>query len=143
MSIKELKREEVAMKLATEGIFEGYVRNGEKDDWDKTNITGIDFKERGRDFLSEKCGWWRHCGIEIHPEYEPYPDDEMPDLKRLDGITSKQYNVEHTITSIDKKSKDLTFVFVHLYGWISNKRLFDDFTHIDGSPIGRLKGSGK
>lgn len=72
------------------------------------------------------------------PEYEPWPDDMMPNLARGEWIVSKASGIEFHISRIDHRGNTLAHVY---FGgeWHSNKVIFEDYTKTDGTPIGRLK----
>jgi len=78
-----------------------------------------------------------YCYISIEPEYEAYPSNECPPLKCGDIIMSKNEPIaEILITKICRKGED---PYIHLFGWKSNEDLFENYTYIDGSTIGRIK----
>lgn len=133
--IKELTPQEVARRLADEGCFEGMVRNYSCEKWANRIITGIDFDSQ----LPIRCKYleyYRHCAIKIPDEYIPYPDDECPPLKCGDVLISKCDKTENIIVSIDKRKDEKGHVFIQS-SWKYNKELFDLYTYLDGSPIGK------
>lgn len=93
--------------------------------------------KNGRKYYTAK--WMKSEIEEINePEYEPWPDDMMPNLERGEWIVSKTTGIEFHISRIDRRY--CTLVYVYFGGsWHSNKRLFEDYTKLDGTPIGRQK----
>lgn len=137
--IKELTVKEVAEKLAKEGYFEGYVRGYAGQRWNPAIIKGIYCYKTDCPFIVSRNEYWSNCGIEIPDEYEPYPDDVCPDLKCGDVIVSKKgHPTELMVTMVTREGNAK---HIHLFDWKDNKFLFENYTYLDGSPIGRVKGS--
>ena len=138
--IKELTRQEVAKKLSEYGCFEGYVRDGSNDEWEKELITGVDLDEITDTAIYTKYSGYCLCAIEVPGEYEPYPDDVCPDLKCGDVIINKADNIKHLVSAIDERNLNTKHIRID-EGWIiDNEALFNCYVKSDGTPIGRLKG---
>ena len=106
----------------------------------KAKIIGVKLNKSGMPFIahiSDTILPFLYCAIEVpdpEPKYIPYPDNECPPLKCGDVIVSKGEKIEQLITVVDKKSPCHVRTACN---WQTNKELFDCFTHIDGSPIGK------
>ena len=136
--IKELTLQEVARKLADEGVFDGLVKDYSSS-WNKEKIIGVYFSDRDYPIVTKKENWL-HCAIEIpdpKPVYEPYPDDVCPPLKCGDVVISKITNTKYLVTATSNEYK-LGHVYV-LDDFVTNECLFEEYTYQDGSPIGRIK----
>ena len=136
--IKELTRKEVAQKLVEEVCFDGYVRDSNSKNWIKTKITGIIMIESAIYPFCTEEGVYNYCAIEVPDEYEPYPDDVCPNLKCGDVIISKSDNINWLVTAIDEKKCNIKHIIIS-GRWIRNDVLFNHYTKLDGTPIGRLK----
>ena len=137
--IKELTVQEVARKLADEGVFDGLVKDYSSS-WNKEKIIGVYFSDRDYPIVTKKENWL-HCAIEIpdpKPVYEPYPDDVCPPFKLGDVIVGKPSGIEFIVTGLDKRTYKQNHIFF-CDNWMSNKNLFENYTYQDGSPIGRIK----
>ena len=77
------------------------------------------------------------CGIEIPVEYEPYQNNEKPDLNCGDVIVNKHDAMQKLITMCDKTGRKGCFIYANT--WINNDSLFNHYTKADGTPIGRIK----
>ena len=136
--IKRLTFQEVAKKLAEEGVFVGYVRGCKTRQWATSIITGIDLNPEIVHKFIAKTGRFASCAIEIPDEYEPYPDDVCPPLKCGDVIVSKDKKRNVLLTCLDKPGRCGAFVACGSV-WLKNTELFEEYTMFDGSPIGRIK----
>lgn len=141
--IKELTPQEVARKLADEGCFEGFVSDNKTCiQVRKAKIIGVNLNKSGMPFvarISDTILPFFYCAIEVpdpEPKYIPYPDNECPPLKCGDVLISKDDKTENIIVSIDKRKDEKGHVFIQS-SWTDNKELFENFTYLDGSPIGK------
>ena len=136
--IKELTRKEVAQKLVEEVCFDGYVRDSNSKNWIKTKITGIIMIESAIYPFCTEEGVYNYCAIEVPDEYEPYPDDVCSDLKCGDVLKRKNNENEFLVTAVYQKSFNNAHIFSNGC-YLTNKDLFENYTNLDGTPIGRLK----
>lgn len=140
--IKELTPREALLKLGNEGTFKDFVYDkdiyGNNTKMEKMTVCGVDLFDK-YPFITLNCNVdFMFCAIEVPDEYEPYPDDETPEIKCGGWVKSKCTDVEYLIICIDRDPKaSLHFEFRDMC--LSNTSLFEDFTWLDGSPIGRLK----
>lgn len=134
--IKELTPQEVARKLADEGCFDALVRDFTCDDWVNKKVIGIYLNDTRFPF-STVLGRFGYCAIEIPDKYVPYPDNECPPLKCGDVIVNCDNKL--LITGINEEILTKLHVFVN-GDWKTNKKLFDLYTYLDGSPIGKREG---
>ena len=136
--IKQLTFQEVAEKLVKEGQFSGVMKGNGDAGWFDGRIAGLRIKDDNAMFYNSVGSWWDCCGIEVPDEYEPYPDDVCPPLNCGDVIISKDKKRNVLLTCCDKSG--LRGAFVACGGvWLQNKELFEEYTLLDGSPIGRIK----
>lgn len=78
--------------------------------------------------------------LKENQKYLPYPDDECPDLNCNDIIINVVHNIEMIVVAI-KRDSYASGVFIRTgITWESNANLFDNFTKLDGSPIGKKAG---
>lgn len=141
MTYKELSPQEVAKMLSENPDgFDGYVKVNEEDKWKYDKVIGINYMAEfpicAKQKKEEGYGFYNFCAVRAH---EPYPDNEVPNLKCGDVIVHKQNGKHYLVTMIDYENEKGYFVFTNQT--VSNASLFNYYRYLDGTPIGRKVGS--
>lgn len=143
---KLLTKKEINDKLQTSEVFRCYASSNiirsplDKVQWEEVLIIGVIFSDKITPFISVGGKRYSHCAIDVPYDSEPFEAHETNNLKLGDVVKSTIDGGEYMVIGLRMNKCNEWRTLIHTKE-ISNIGLFYNFTHLDGTPIGKVKES--